>query len=445
MKCQKLFLIALSLYASSLYTLEQPEMIVFIHGTVKPVEFSFSNLYKIMRNKIENSVYIQAAAQVRKDPFFYQGQPMQQLGLHPITTESPSPAALSFTHLYNKQYDHLYKNNSKRLYYTYGWTGLLSIRKRYEAAQELYADLSKEIKRLHSEGVYPTLSLYSYSYGANVALNLAAVKDDNPKLDPNAFTVDKLIMFGAPIQRATDYLVSNPIFKKVYHFYSQEDSIQTLDVFSSREFFIKNRFSNRSKFSVPNKVIQVRVRFTKSLCGLNRIKNMPSEPYKLLADRRLRKRHRDSGHAELWNLKWGTYWYGSSFPLNPLPVASLAPSFIHAIDTHAPTRQHLTLDYSKTQSGALLSGRLKHFRKAVPILTPQLTEELYTLAHRFKPKAFTVDNQLTKTRAILKKIKKGIKKGSPYRKSRLLTAYLKPNNIPQFKKIRHGHLLGTKL
>lgn len=446
MKYRQILLITLLICWNSLSAEQPPKMIVFIHGTVKPAEFSFSNLFKIMKNKIENSVYMKTAKQIRKDPFFFQGQPMQKVGLHPITSESLSPAAKCFTHLYNKQYDYLYKESATpRLYYTYGWHGLLNIRKRYEAAQDLYKALANEIKRLHAQGIHPTIDLYCYSYGGTVALNLAAVKDDDPTLDPHAFTINNLILFGVPIQRATDYLASSNLFKKIYNFYSPQDSIQTMDIFSSRELFVGNRFSNRSKFKVPDKVTQIRLRLTKKLRGANKIKVMPKNPYQLMASTKLRKKHTDSGHAELWNFRWGAYWYRNYLSIDPMPVVSFAPAFIHAIETHAPTRKHITLDYSKEYNGALLTSRFKHLRKAVPILTPELVKDMYKLAYEHKPKNFSVEEQQQKIKRILKQIKRGMKKNNPLRKSRLLMTYSRPNTIPQTKKVRHSHLLSAKL
>lgn len=445
MKHPNLFLITLLISWFSLCAEQQPKMIVFIHGTVKPVEFSFSNLVKIIRNKIENSIYMKTAEKIRKDPFFYQGQAMQQLGLHPITKDSPSPGAICFTHLFNRQYDYLYKDAPPRLYYTYGWDGLLNTRMRYESAQDLYKSLVTEVNRLKTQGINPSVDLYCYSHGGNVALNLAAVRDDDPTLYPHDFTINNLVLFGVPIQRSTDYLVSNDIFKKVYHFYSPQDSIQTMDVFSSREFFVKNRFSNRSKFKIPTKVTQVRLRMTKKLRGANKIKIMPKNPYQLMASTKLRKKHTDSGHSELWNFKWGAYWYRHYFPINPLPLASFAPAFIHAIETHAPTRTHLTLDYSKKYNGALITGKFKYLRKAIPILTPEVAADLYTLAYDHKPKDFSIETQQQKTQEILQQIKQKMKKDNPLRKSRLLMTYLKPNNFPQTKKVRHSHLLSAKL
>ena len=443
MKYPNLFLITL-LTITSLWADQQQRMIVFIHGTVKPVEFSFSNLFKIIKSEIDNSVYIKTAQEIRKDPFFYQGQPMQQLGLHPITENSPSPAAVCFTHMFNEQYDYLYKNNNeKRLYYTFGWDGLLSIRKRYEAAEDLYKALSAEVKRLRKQGINPKIDLYCYSYGGGVALNLAAVKDDNPKLNPHAFTIDNLILFGVPIQKATDYLVSNDIFKRVYNFYSKEDSIQTMDIFSSRELFVKNHFSTRSQFKVPEKVTQIRLRLTKKLRGAKKIKVMPKNPYQLLASTKLRKKHTDSGHSELWNFRWGAYWYRRYLAIDPIPVASFAPAFIHAINTHAPTRRSLTLDYSRQYNGALLTGKSKYVRKAVPILSSDVLKNIYDLAYDYRPKDFTVEKQDEKTQKILRQIKRGSKKDSPLRKSKLLMTYLRPNNIPQPKKINHRHLLSA--
>lgn len=444
MKCQSLLLIALSVFWLSLGA-TQHKMVVFIHGTIKPVEVSFSNMLRIINNKIDNSVYMHTADAIRNDPFFYQGQPMQQPGLHPITKDSPSPAALCFTHLYNKQYDFLEKNKTNRLYYTFGWHGLMNMRKRYEASEDLYKALQNELEQLAKKGIYPSIELYCYSYGGAVALNLGAVRDDNPALNPHAFTIDKLVLFGVPIQRSTDYLVSSPIFKNVYNIYSKEDSIQVMDVFSARQFFSKRRFSHRSEFKVPKKVKQIRIRLTKRLRGAHKIKVIPEKPYLLMASTKFRKKHTDAGHSELWNFKWGASWYRHYFAMEPMPVASLAPAFIAAIEEYTPTRQHVTLDYSKEYKGALITGRLKHIRKAVPILTPELTDELYALAYEYKPKSFTVEEQHEKTQNILQTIKDKMKNNSPFRRSRLFVSYLKSSIFPKSKKIRHTHLLSAKL
>lgn len=435
MNYQSIFLISLLTSYVSLSAEQPTKMIVFIHGTIKPVEFTFTNLLKLMKNKIDNTVYVHTAAEIRKDPMFFQGQAMQYLGLQRITEKSPSPGAICLTHLFDKQFDYFEKEKTTRLYYTFGWDGLMNIRKRYEASEKLYQALEKELKKLHAQGITPTIDLYCYSYGGAVGLNLGAVRDDNPDLNPHAFTIDNLILFGVPIQKATDYLVSSPIFKKVYNFYSKEDSIQVMDIFSSREFFMDRRFSHRSQFKIPEKVKQIRLRFTKKIYGEDKIKNTFKDPFQLMASTKLRKKHIDPGHSELWNFKEGSYWYRDYFSLEPLPVVALAPSFIHALDTYAPERRHITLDYNRKYYVALLTSHSKHLRKVVPILTPQLTEELYTITDKYKPKNFSVEEQHERTQSILKKIKKSIKKNNPYRKSRLLMTHLKFNRLPQLKKI----------
>jgi hypothetical protein len=445
----KAFLIALLTIASYTYTLEESEKteaIILVHGTVKPVELSFANLIKIMRNNIDNSIYVQTAALVRSDPFFYQGQAIQELGLKRIDEHSLSKGSSCLARLYEEQYKFL-KNKTQRHYYTFGWDGLLNTRKRYEAAKIFHRDLTAEVKKLRSEGLNPKIKVVAYSHGANVALNLAAVQDDDPALKENLFHIDELIMLGAPILRSTDYLVSHPIFKKVFNLYSTEDSIQTMDMFSTRELFSNQRFSNRSKFKVPQKVTQVRLRTVRKIKGLDKLKEMPEHPYQVLSKRKIKLSHRDSGHTELWSFKWGAYWYRKNYPLAPLPTATLVPSILHALETYAPERRNITFDYSRTQAGALLIPRLKRAKKAVPILDIPTTENLYKIAKTYIPKDFSLDLQHERMEEILQKVRDTMKSKRRPRGSRLLISYFnkqwsKVN--PQSKKLAHVHLLSPK-
>lgn len=424
MKHQKTFLTALFLLSSMYSFSSQPEMTIFVHGTVKPVEFSFANLIKIMRNKIDNSIYMRTAAHVRNDPFFYQSQAIQGPGLKRVDENCKSKGALCLARLYEEQYTFLNNKASQRLYYTFGWNGLLNTRKRYEAAKILHRDLVAEITRLRQQRINPKIKIVAYSHGANVVLNLPAIQDDDPTLEKNVFHIDELVMLGAPIQRSTDYLVSRSLFKKIFNLYSTEDPIQTMDIFSSRQFFSGKRFASRTRFKVPKKLTQVRIRTIRAIKRLDKIKEMPEHPYQVLSKKGIRLSHRDSGHTELWSFKWGAYWYRETYPLVPLPTATFVPSIVHALETHVPEKRHITFDYARSHAGALLIPRAKKEKIAVPILDIPTTKNIYKLAKNFVPKGFSLELQQERMGKILQKVRKEMKRKRRPRNSRLLISYL---------------------
>ncbi len=146
-------------------------------------------------------------------------------------------------------------------FYIFGWNGKLNFEERRKAAQELYYELMN-LHDLYREkcGVAPRIKMITHSHGGNVALNLAKVKEKNQD-----FVISELIMLACPVQAETMHLVSDPLFKKIYSFYSESDLIQIIDpqglyhnkmtahgLFSSRLFpqyshvcQIKSRLGNR--------------------------------------------------------------------------------------------------------------------------------------------------------------------------------------------------------
>ncbi len=110
-------------------------------------------------------------------------------------------------------------------FYIFGWNGKLNFEERKKAAQEL----CYELMNLHDfyrekYDIAPRIRIITHSHGGNVALNLAKVKEKN-----HDFVVSELIMLACPVQAETMHLVNDPLFKKVYSFYSESDLIQVID------------------------------------------------------------------------------------------------------------------------------------------------------------------------------------------------------------------------
>lgn len=102
-------------------------------------------------------------------------------------------------------------------FYLFGWNGKLVIKKRMDAAQELY----EKIKDFDGE-----ITIIGHSHGCNVALNLAKIAQDHGN---NNIKIDRLILIAPPVQKIYSNLIKSDIFRKIYVFYSTADLIQILD------------------------------------------------------------------------------------------------------------------------------------------------------------------------------------------------------------------------
>jgi hypothetical protein len=254
---------------------------------------------------------------MRKNPYFYQHQPILGKGLIKIQTQEISndiPKAKYAIYPVIKAYEKISKlicpQKEKNVYYTFGWSGLMSQKQRRKEAIRFYNALSDEVAKYEKEGMHPKIRVIAHSHGGNLALNLGAVKtclnnisdektiikfsqtpDDKESLlqmvqnlktlpkkevaknnkgqksldflpEKQDLFIDELIMFGTPIQPETQFLALHDCFKKVYNFYSDEDVIQKMDWVSTKRYYSDQRLSltdkikNKQKLS---KIVQVKI------------------------------------------------------------------------------------------------------------------------------------------------------------------------------------------
>jgi len=108
--------------------------------------------------------------------------------------------------------------------YAFGWSGVLSFDERKKEAQNLYNAIKLLMVTYKNKyGVEPHITLIGHSHGGNVILNVARVKDKD-------FTTKiTAIMLGCPVQHETQEAIHDPLFEKVYSFYSESDWIQAGD------------------------------------------------------------------------------------------------------------------------------------------------------------------------------------------------------------------------
>lgn len=320
-------------------------MTIFIHGAVMP-RFCTSDLLNVMRDHVEDSAYDRAVAAVRNDPFFRHNQAMQGLGLKPVQAHpggAPS-GACAVASLYDYVTKTVNDTPTTNLYYTFGWSGLLSASTRYAEAQLLYDSLAREIKKLTNRyGTQPKLRIVAYSHGGNIMLNLGKVRQEQQSHD---LYVDEAVMLGVPICCETDKYVADTLFKKVYVFYSTFDRIQTKDFFSFKRFFAKRSFHSRSNFTVPDYVTQVQIKAyfykprSKYKDNQQAAKDLAYNPH---GHKKFKKRNYSPGHTELWFLGGGASHYRENFPLYPAPLAAVTPAIIKQLETQK-TGQKLVVE-----------------------------------------------------------------------------------------------------
>jgi len=110
--------------------------------------------------------------------------------------------------------------------YVFGWSGLLGVKRRKNAAENLYNELSRLISKIKKkEGVEPKLRVITHSHGGNVSLHLAEIQ----KNKKTKIKIDELVLLACPVQKRTSSYMSDTMFKTIYHFYSPIDLTQVID------------------------------------------------------------------------------------------------------------------------------------------------------------------------------------------------------------------------
>lgn len=111
-------------------------------------------------------------------------------------------------------------------FYTFGWSGKLTLEARKNAALNLFYALkllSQEYQKRY--GCSPIIILIAHSHGGNVILHLAEIQD------PDGFELNiaKAILLACPVQKHTAHLINSPIFDRIYSLHSHTDMIQIVD------------------------------------------------------------------------------------------------------------------------------------------------------------------------------------------------------------------------
>jgi Protein of unknown function (DUF726) len=313
---------------------------VFIHGTLLP-GLALLNPYKAYTQTLEtNDWYCKSLAKLRKNPLIYEDSIMLEEGLRkidqpillqyaqqtltPDLSKKGAYQAIGAYHTLAKLVD----NTGIDEYYTFGFSGILSDVHRKKAGHELYVRLSELIKQYEQEGYVPRITLCGYSHGGNVILYLA----DAENQIKNKVLIDTAIFFGTPIQMETAPYAAHPMFSKVVNIYSEGDTIQNNDSFST---------ASRASY-----------RTFGDLFNTHRIST--HQKNKIICDVRLLAHDNNSAFGHL------VYWFfnkypqpsstskSSTLPLAPLPLVILTPIFISLLETVWQQRVVTALDIAIT-------------------------------------------------------------------------------------------------
>lgn len=289
-----------------------------------------------MSDDVENTTYSKTVELMRHDELFYKNQAMLGFGLTKIDPDHVGKglASNALASILNDTLAMSYGPHLDNHYYTFGWTGLLSPSRRYKDAIELYESIEREMVKFKAKGITPKIRIVGYSHGGNVVLNLGGVRQkESVRKD---LVIDETLLLGMPVQTETDYMVNDPIFKKVYHIYSHGDRVQKLDFFSYERFFSGRIFRERPGFKLPKKLVQIQLKLTRNTPSTRTSKKKMGLTYNfnnslVVSGKSHLLRDSSPGHAELWFFGWTPVHYRNTFALNPLPAVSIFPFILKTV------------------------------------------------------------------------------------------------------------------
>ena len=116
-----------------------------------------------MSDKIEGTLYQKATEHMRHAKFLQRDQAIQGLGLQKVdkTVIGPGKASTAIARIFDKvDFWVNEKNPENNHYYTFGWSGLVSMSMRYQDARRFYTELTQEIEKFRAQGIEPKVRIY---------------------------------------------------------------------------------------------------------------------------------------------------------------------------------------------------------------------------------------------------------------------------------------------
>ncbi|MBT3827379.1 hypothetical protein HOL34_01385 [bacterium] len=318
-KLYKLFLSILFFVIPTINSTSAKINTVFVHGIFNLQKHARIGLLpRLFKDKIDGTVYDMCSPSIRKQRYEYDAQPIQELGGHPVNNKSPH-GTRHWTAMFKEMEQKYRPTKASDNFYTFGWSGNLSLKARMVASKKLY-DFIKNLSG--------TVRIVSFSHGGDVSGLLHRIRQEFPN---DTFVIDELVTIGTPIIDNSYEVAKANIFKKMYHIYSYKDKIQIFDIFSpNKRLFSQRRFIKNGKTNLPNHLSQVEIR--------------------LVGHDKWGKKFIDNpGHVELWFFSWKSALYRDRLPISPFPVASFIPYIIAKIEPAAKNglnRHNLIMEFN---------------------------------------------------------------------------------------------------
>jgi pimeloyl-ACP methyl ester carboxylesterase len=378
----------------------KPHIVVFVHG-VCGVHYHIKNpkqLINFWRDTVSDTYYASHITALRNDPFFYQNQVIQELGLRKIESQDaiPGNSAGAMAYVFDQMYSAA-GSTEKRHYYSFGWNGLHSNKEYYKAGVDLFRDLECEVQKYNEIGQNPRITVIGFSHGGNVALNLGAA---HQQLFPDSkLHIDQLVLLGTPLHKITYQYINDDLFGTIYNIFSSADRVQRIDLLTPSQFACSKKIQADATFQLPKKLHQIQFKMRRCAKGVvdNPTRFALTQNYKNPAIIRGRSKlltNVSPGHAELWFFGWALSDYRPDLIIAPLPAASFVPFIIQAANTHSHTNNpdhHFVFDLRPENGRAVLTrnmGNTIHLHGVLPTVDPQELATIKETLWKYKPENY---------------------------------------------------------
>ena len=216
---------------------------VFIHGTTAPFLALF-NVKQTLEDKFNgNTIYERSMNEVRTSGQLEESDLLLGLGMIDITKEVKAKklapklrhkAAYNIVRAFDRIAREIDDPQEIRRYFTFGWSGKMSEKARFAAAEELYDSLKKIKAEEELQGHAVSFELHAHSHGGQLVFHLPVIRKQRKEKN---FVIDQAIVWGTPLYYPNTRTVTWGMFKKFYNCYSEGDRIQPIDIFSTTRHF----------------------------------------------------------------------------------------------------------------------------------------------------------------------------------------------------------------
>jgi hypothetical protein len=384
------------------------EVNIIVHGICNiQSHFNIPAIINFLKDTVEGTYYYYNTQLYRQEPYFYQFQAMQGVGLHQITDHEIKPGNTcgALHHVLQSTFSLIsHEKAAKQQYYTYGWSGVHSVKEYCAVGKQLYTDVIALKKELVQKGYKPLIRIWGYSHGGNVSLMMG-----HHYRSKQADKIDELILLGTPfISGATVNFIASPLFKTVYNVYSLSDKVQRYDLIHPQAFMCEQKLTKKSLKLMPKNLIQVRLKYTLPSRHTQKTKksfaySQDYSKWSIIAGRSSLLKNLSPGHLELWLFGWTFDNYRSDYITYPIPAAALSiPYMLHYISTidkkfFNPAEEFI-IDVRPLHEVVLINQKVKKCgtvcRAVVPFFDKTTFNDLKNTVLLYNPLDFTYERYI---------------------------------------------------